>query len=416
MNIYFSGIGGVGIGPLAEIANDAGYQVVGSDLEESLMTKELRTKGIKVNIGQDGIFLQNSHQNNPIDWFIYTSALPEDHAELGLAKKLGIRIAKRDELLAYIIKDKNLKLIGIAGTHGKTTTTAMMVWTMKQLNIPISYSIGTTVKFGPSGKFDPKSEYFIYECDEFDRNFLHFSPYLSLITSIDYDHPEVYPTKQDYLEAFRQFAVASNNIVAWSDQHSEIFNGMPQVKFLQPSDINSDLTVTGEAYRRDATLAQTGLKQLGIDQNTNEIINQYPGTGRRFEKLADNLYSDYGHHPVEIAATLQLAHEISDRIMLVYQPHQNIRQHQIISQYTDQFELAESIYWLPTYLTREDPKLRILTPADLIENISNKNDVIIADFNDELWNNIQIARKEGMLVLCMGAGKIDSWVREKLSN
>ncbi len=416
MNIYFSGIGGVGIGPLAEIANDAGYNVVGSDLEESLMTSELRQKGIAVNIGQDGSFLQACHQDQPIDWFIYTSALPDNHPELSLARKLGIHTAKRDELLAYIINDKGLKLIAVAGTHGKTTTTGMLVWALKQLGVPISYSIGTTINYGPSGKFDTDSKYFVYECDEFDRNFLHFQPYLSLITAVDYDHPDTYPTEKSYLDAFRQFASQSDHVVAWDDQHEELFDNLPHTSLLSPLDINPKLQkIAGLHNRRNATIVQTALRLLGLIQNTDDILTGFPGTDRRNEKLADNLYSDYGHHPVEIAATLQLAREISDHVVLVYQPHQNIRQHEIRDQYTDQFELAEEVYWLPTYLSREDPKLPILKPEELIQNITNRSNVHIVDFNDELWNDVQRHRSQGKLVLCMGAGKIDSWLREQLA-
>jgi len=157
MKIYFSGIGGVGLGPLAEIAYDAGYTVIGSDMSKSLTTDELRKRGIEIEFNQDGSFLKSSHQDQPIDWFIYTSALPETHPELLLAKELGIKTAKRDELLAHIIKEKNLKLIAIAGTHGKTTTTGMLVWAFKLLNVPVSYSVGSTLSFGPSGMFDPES-------------------------------------------------------------------------------------------------------------------------------------------------------------------------------------------------------------------------------------------------------------------
>ncbi len=416
MNIYFSGIGGVGIGPLAEIAYDAGYNVVGSDLEESLVTNELDKKGITVNIGQDGTYLQSCHNNSPIDWFVYTSALKPDHPELVLARQLGIRVAKRDELLAFIIADKKLKLIAIAGTHGKTTTTGLMMWVLQQLNIPISYSIGTTTSFGPSGKFDPASQYFIYECDEFDRNFLNFNPFLSVITAIDYDHPDTYPTENEYLQAFHQFAKGSEQVIAWDDQHGELFEDLYQVSLLHPLDINSSLAIAGDHNRRNATLVQEAVKRLGIISKTDEIIAHFPGTDRRNEKLADNLYSDYGHHPVEIAATLQLARELSDHVVLVYQPHQNVRQHEIRDQYTNQFELADEIYWLPTYLSREDPNLPILQPADLIKNITNIDSVHIADFNDELWNNIQKARSEGKLVLGMGAGKIDGWLRDQLAN
>lgn len=416
MNIYFSGIGGVGIGPLAEIAHDAGYTVAGSDLEESLVTTKLRQKGITISLNQNGAFLRSRHSKKTIDWLVYTSALPFNHPELVLARKLGIRTAKRDELLAHIIDDKCLKLIAVAGTHGKTTTTGMLVWMFQQLGVPISYSIGTTINFGPSGKYNPTSEYFIYECDEFDRNFLNFKPYLSLITSIDYDHPDTYPTANSYLDAFRQFADGSDQVIAWDDQHSELFDDLPHISLLSPLDINTKLKIVGIHNRRNATIAQTAIRHLGFIDNTNKILSSFPGVDRRFEKLAENLYSDYGHHPVEIAATLQLAHEISDHVVLVYQPHQNIRQHEIRDQYTNQFELAESIYWLPTYLSREDPNLPILKPSELIQNITNIQDVQIVDFDDELWNIIKKARSKGKLVLGMGAGKIDGWLRDKLNS
>jgi len=412
MNIYFSGLGGVGIGPLVEIARDAGHTIMGSDLTDSLITKELRSQGVMVNIGQDGSFLQKSHTVTPIDWFVYTSALPDDHAELLLARELGIRMSKRDEFLAYILQEKDLKLIAIAGTHGKTTTTGMMVWLMKQLGLPVSYSVGTTISFGPSGQFDPKSEYFIYECDEYDRNFLNFHPYLSLITSIDYDHPDTYPTENQYTAAFKEFISQSKHTIIWRSDAEYINNNDDKAWVL---DETLNLPLAGEHNRRNATLVSKAVEYLALakDDGVVTALGNFPGTDRRFERIADNLYSDYGHHPKEIAATLQLARELSDHVVLVYQPHQNRRQTRIQKDYIDQFELADDIYWLPTYLSREDPNEPTLTPEDLIQNITNKDAVHIAAFGDELWKNIQQARGEGKLVLCMGAGTIDSWVRQK---
>lgn len=411
MNIYFSGIGGVGIGPLAEISHDAGYQVQGSDSHESLVTRELQARGIAISIGQDGRFLTDCHEQQPIDWFVHTAALPQDHPELVLARQLGIRTAKRDELLAHIIAEKNLKLIAIAGTHGKTTTTGMTVWTLQQLGIPVSYSVGTTLSFGPSGKFDPASEYFVYECDEFDRNFLHFSPFLSLITSIDYDHPDTYPTERDYLQAFETFGTQSRQLITWQSQHSELFANHPDAWILQEP---LSIKLPGAHNRHNATLVLKALEKLGLDNNPANL-ESFPGTNRRFEKLTDNLYSDYGHHPVEIAATLQMARELSDHVVLVYQPHQNVRQHEIREQYTNQFELADEVYWLPTYLSREDPNLEILTPDQLTANLTNRDQVHIADFNEELWKTIEQARSDGKLVLGMGAGSIDAWLRTSLT-
>jgi len=412
MNIYFSGIGGVAIGPLAEIALDAGYQICGSDVAQSLVTRQLRARGIAIELSQDGSYLQAVHDEVSIDWFVYTAALPDNHPELLLARKLGIKVAKRDELIAHIITEKNLKLIAITGTHGKTTTTGMLVWVMQQLGIPVSYSVGSTLSFGPSGKFDAGSEYFVYECDEFDRNMLHFSPYLSLITSIDYDHPDTYPTKQDYLEAFKQFGEQSQQLISWQSEHGELFAHHPDSWLLRES---IDVKLAGEHNRRNATLVIKTIEKLGMAGDAMTAIEQFPGIDRRFEKLADNLYTDYGHHPVEIAATLQMARELSDHVVLIYQPHQNVRQHEIKNNYTNQFEQADTIYWLPTYLSREDPNLPILTCEELIQNITNKDSVHIVDLDDELWSVIQKAREDNALILCMGAGSIDEWIRQRLT-
>lgn len=422
MNIYFSGIGGVGIGPLTEIAHDAGFNVQGSDAREGLLTRELQQRGIPVSIGQDGSFLQTCHDKQPIDWFVYTAALPPDHPELLLAKQLGIKTTKRDGLLAAIIKAKDLKLIAIAGTHGKTTTTGMLVWTLQQLGIPVSYSIGSTLSFGPSGKFDPASQYFIYECDEFDRNFLHFKPYLSLITSIGYDHPDAYPTEQLYLDAFSEFINQSETTIMWKADADKV-DASSRNGWILGAEQELDVKLAGAHNRRNATLVQKAVECLQVmqpdnpaqhvdAQETTEILSRFPGTDRRFEKLADNLYTDYGHHPVEIAATLQLARELSKHVILIYQPHQNVRQHEIKDQYTNQFELAEKIYWLPTYLSREDPQLPILTPSELTARITNPGALQIADLDDTLRSVVKKARQEGKLVLGMGAGSIDSWLRD----
>lgn len=418
MRIYFSGIGGVGIGPLAEIARDAGHDVVGSDLTESLMTQELTEREIEISYDQSGEFLGTQHEQQSIDWFVYTAALPDDHPELTAAKELGIHTAKRDELLAHIIKSKGLKLIAVTGTHGKTTTTGMMVWTMKQLGVPVSYVIGTTLSWGPSGQFDPESEYFVYECDEFDRNFLHFQPHLSIITALDYDHPDTYPTIEDYRQAFVQFMEQSEQSLLWEKdlrylKHPDI--PATYQAFDELMDL-SHIPLAGAHTRQNAFLVVYAACQLlGETAGAEKAIANFPGTNRRFEKLGDNLYSDYGHHPVEIAATLQMARELSDYVVLVYQPHQNVRQHEIKNGYTaNVFADASEVYWTPTYLSRENPELDILTPEQLTTQL-NPSCLRIADLNDELWDNIQRHRDAGHLVLCMGAGTIDGWVRQQFT-
>jgi len=409
MNIYLSGIGGVGLGPLAEIAHDAGHHVQGSDPEESPMTQRLAARGIAINNKQQGKFLEVCHNMQPIDWFVYSSALPADHPELVLAKLLGIKTSKRDEFLAYLLKETGLKLIAVAGTHGKTSTSALLVWAMQQLGVPVSYSVGSTLSFGPAGKYDPASEYFVYECDEFDRNFLHFHPYLSLITSIDYDHPDVYSTPKEYIDAFQQFLDQSEGSILW--QHDGVLTKSQGSWRLHDEEV-LPLLLPGRHNRANATLVKKTLERLNVPGDHTSAIESFPGADRRFERIAHNLYSDYGHHPTEIAATLQMARELSDHVVLVYQPHQNVRQHEIRGLYTDCFEGAETVYWLPTYLSRENPSLPILTIDDLTENITNIEDVKPADLNDDLWEHVQCARDEGKLVIFMGAGSIDGWLRQ----
>lgn len=418
MNIYFSGIGGVGIGPLAEISLDAGYNVQGSDVEESLITTQLHARGVSLSIGnQNGEFLRECHKKKPIDWLIYTSALPADHPELVVAQELGIKIAKRGELIKHIIADKNLKLIAVAGSHGKTTTTGMMLWVLQQLNIPMSYSIGTTLSFGPSGKYTPSSEYFIYECDEFDRNFLEYYPFLSLLTSIEHDHPDTYPTETDYIEAFRQFISQSQHTIMWQTDNTQV-DATANDGWILSHDEILQLQLPGNHNRRNATLVAKAIEYLQLANHDDVVaaLNTFPGTDRRFERLAKNLYSDYAHHPAEIAATLQLARELSDHIVVVYQPHQNTRQHSVRSQYTESFQLAEKIYWLPTYLTREDKTLSTLQPEDLIGGLVNKEAAQPAELNDQLWSNIQSDISAGKLVVCMGAGTIDGWIRQQVAS
>ena len=421
MRVFFSGIGGVGIGPLAQIAKKAGYSVVGSDIARSLTTDRLQDEGIAVHIDeQTGDFLRSEYSREPFDYFVYTAALPPAHPELQAAEELGIMRLKRDGLLARILNDKRLDMVAIAGTHGKTTTAGLFIWVMKQLGLPISYSVGTTLGFGPSGDYDAASKYFVYECDEYDRNFLHFTPLLSLITSIDYDHPDTYPTVESYKEAFNAFIDQSSHTLLW--QASEVL--------LKPSSTDTTafddaisldhIHLAGEHMRHNAFLVERAVLRLFPDTSYHELIaaiNSFPGTDRRMEQLTDNLYSDYGHHPAEIAATLAAAKELSDHVVLVYQPHQNVRQHLIRHDYTDQvFADADDVYWLPTYQSRENPDLEVLTPQQLTSQLSNQHKLHTAELDDELWHAIQSHLGNGHLVLAMGAGSIDEWLRSKLSS
>jgi UDP-N-acetylmuramate--alanine ligase len=419
MHIYFSGIGGVGLGPLAEVAKQAGHTVSGSDIAPGLMTEQLERLGIKYSIGQTGAEIAAVHEKSPIDWVVITAALPPNHPEIAFAKTHKLRLSKRDEFINYIVNQKKLKLIAVSGTHGKTTTTAMLIWLFRQFDTPASYSIGTTLSFGPSGKFDPSAEYFIYEADEYDRNMLKFHPAISLITALDYDHPDTYPSVEEYKQAFGQFLEQSERTYLW--QKDADYLGLKKPSGLTIVDTTlcatCPVTLTGEHNRQNASLVMACFTQLFTEfkiENVTMAMNHFPGAMRRFEKLAENIYTDYAHHPTEIAAMIQLAREISDHVIIIYQPHQNLRQHDVKDNYKTCFDGAEHVYWLPTYLSREDPKLPVLSPEDLMSGMNHPEIAEAAQLDDQMIKIIHEAHHQDKLVLAFGAGDIDGWLRKNL--
>jgi len=431
MHIYFSGIGGTGIGPLALVAKQAGYEVSGSDKQDSLYIEYLQKHGISnIHIGQDEASIAKIHANKPIDWFVYTSALPlenPDAPELHFCHEQNIKTSKRDALLNQIISDKQLKLIAIAGTHGKTTTTAMTIWLLKQLGLPLGYILPAKSGFADMGAYDANAEYFVYECDEFDRNFLSYEPYLSLITGIDWDHPDIYPTRDDYNAAFCEFLEQSQQSVLWQADADRLS--------LEPSDtqavldeadptIGTSLTLPGLVNRQNAWLVANSLQQI-IGIPFDELIkhlNAFPGVSRRFEEITPGLYSDYAHTPPKIRGALQLAREIADNnVVVVYEGLHNTRQHFIKDELRNLFDGIKKLYIVPSYLAREDPSLKLLTPDDLKLLLSAETQTVTepAKLDDTLRNAIVTHLSDGDTVLCLTAGggnSLDEWLRKEFAS
>jgi UDP-N-acetylmuramate--alanine ligase len=426
MHIYFSGIGGTAIGPLALIARQCGYTVSGSDKQASLYIDYLQKHGISdVHIGQSRDKIATIHQKNPIDWFVYSSAITKenaDHPELAYAKSAGIHTSKRDELLNKIIEDKGLKLIAVAGTHGKTTTTAMVIWLFKQLGIPISYSVGAKISFGDMGQYQDGSEYFVYECDEFDRNFLAFSPYLSLITGVTWDHHEIFPTQDSYNEAFREFIGKSKFVSLWRREQKHL--DLPEKDNFSVLDEfeaeTNGLTLAGQFNRQDAWLAVQAVHEL-THEPINKlvgVINNFPGTQRRMERIIPDLYSDYAHTPEKIGGAMSVALEMASKnaqkLVVVYEPLTNRRQHFMKEQYGDVFSGASKVYWVPSYLAREDPDQAVLSPQELITHLADPSIAQAAELNEELRQQIAQHLKAGDMVVAMSGGggdSLDEWLR-----
>lgn len=406
MNIYFSGIAGTGIGPLAEIAIKAGYQVFGSDLKESAISQELKNLGAKIHYGaQDGVFLEEKVQTDGIDWYVYSSAIDAENLELKTAQKLGLRMSKRGEFLSDLIQKRQQTLIAVAGTHGKTTTTAILVWVLKQLGKGVNYSIGSTLAWAKGGDFDPANELFVYEADEYDRNFLYFHPWISIITVEDYDHSDIYHSPRDYHEAFEQFRSQSQNVI-------------------EEIEIHPDITLVGEMRRYDASLVLAAMKKIAPEIKSEEVIaaiNSFPGVGRRFEEIATNLFSDYAHHPKEIKACIEMARELVAQrqlkgLAVIYGPHQNFRQHEVFAGYKDAFLGVDKLYWLPSFLTREPEHLKVLKAEDFLRILSNKEIATAAKLDDTLKKQVENLLEAKYLVVLMSAGPADGWLRRNFIN
>jgi UDP-N-acetylmuramate--alanine ligase len=431
MHIYFSGIGGTGIGPLALVAKQAGYDVSGSDKQNSQYIEYLKKHGITdITIGQTAEHIATLHDRKPIDWFVYTSAVPienPDHPELVFCRKQNIKMSKRDELLNQIVADKQLKLIAVAGTHGKTTTTALTVWLLKQLGLPLAYILPAKSSFAEMGAYEQGAEYFVYECDEFDRNFLSFEPYISLITGIDWDHPDIYPTREDYYAAFREFLEQSQQVALWqidADRLSLEADGTRMILDEADPAIHTTFHLPGLVNRQNAWLVANGLHQL-LDHTVEDLaqhLNDFPGVARRFEQVSPGLYSDYAHTPPKIRGALQLAQEVAgERVVVVYEGLHNTRQHFIREELRNLFDDVKYLYIVPSYLAREDESLKLLTPEDLKLILSTGAQIHseAAQLDASLRERIVSHLEAGDTVLCIsagGGGSLDEWLRDEFGS
>jgi UDP-N-acetylmuramate--alanine ligase len=431
MHIYFSGIGGAGIGPLAQVAKQAGFEVSGSDKRSSGYIEYLKKSGIgDIHIGQTSQAIAKVHEKEPIDWFVYTSALPLenlDAPELKFCHEEKIKTSKRDEFINLILDEKKLQLIAVAGTHGKTTTTAMLVWLFRELGESLSYALPAKVSFGDMGHYDKASKFFVYEADEFDRNFLAFESHMSLITGVSWDHHEIFKTREDYQAAFREFISQSQRIVLWQEDFEYLdLEQTPANLLVQDSDnpLIELLTLKGRYNRLDAWLAIQAVHRLTSAPIAGLIkaMNGFPGLARRMEQIAPNLYSDYAHTPEKIRGAMSVASEMGaekkQNVVVVYEPLTNRRQHYMLDDYRDCFAGAAKVYWLPSYLAREDSAQRIIKPAELISHLSDPSIAEPAERDEKLKETIKKHLVAGDMVVGMAGGggnSLDDWLRKEFA-
>lgn len=273
------------------------------------------------------------------------------------------------------------------------------------------------------GHFEPGSEYFIYEADEFDRNFLSFNPRLAMIAGIDWDHHDIYPTRESYHEAFREFLGQSEQSVLWQDDAERLGLAAASNRLaLSKTAMNADkkLTIPGLVNRQNAMLVANGIALLS-GKTIDELLvylDKFPGVSRRFEPIIPDLYTDYAHTPPKIRGALQLAREVAgDNVVVVYEGLHNTRQHFIKEELEHLFDDVKHLYIVPSYLAREDTRLAHLEAVDLIKLLSPaaRAKAEPATLGKPLETAIRHHLAKRRLVLCLtagGGGSLDEWLRQ----
>jgi len=392
--VYFIGIGGIGISALAKWAKARGMEVSGVNDDEGKTLDSLREKDIKITLKNDYKVLPEA------DLYVYSDAWIHRGPEiLEAAKKTGKPVLSYAEALGAF--SKGYKTIAISGTHGKTTTTAMVADIFIDAGLDPTVIVGSFVKKFGSNFRAGKSEYLVVEADEYNRHMLELHPYIGLVTNMEADHLDCYKDLNDIKKAFDQFFAQSENKIA---EYKKYLDKVPK------------LLVPGEHNRMNAAAALAVADKLGISMDVaQKSLSEFTGTWRRLEKrgmteVGTVVYDDYAHHPTEVRASLEALRELypkgEKKLTVVFQPHLYSRTKALFDDFTKCFHEADQIILLPIYFARE-VKDESISSGKLAEAICAQGDKAIAFTDFELaegYLGSQTFGKDDIFVT-MGAGE-----------
>lgn len=442
--IYFLGIGGIGMSALARYFKAKGHEVAGYDRTPSPLTKRLEAEGIAVHYTDNPNLIPEN-----IEFVVLTPAIPANSLELNYLRERNYEIVKRSEVLGMISRQH--KALAIAGTHGKTTTTALVTHILMIANKKLSAFIGGIARNIDSNVVigDEKDEYVVMEADEFDHSFLRLSPFVSIVTSIDADHLDIYGDYQHLVESFNEFVDKTSNdglviyhanlpiktakkhityglenadVVA---ENIKVVDGETYFDFVVACNDNIQSTLRtlrslrtlkmrlyGNHNVQNALAAIIMCSYLGVSEDDiREGLQTFKGVQRRFDirvKNAKHIYvDDYAHHPEEIKAALLAARKVfaDKELTVIFQPHLFTRTRDFMDGFAESLSLADRVILLDIYPARELP-IEGVTSAALLEKITSKKKMLCS--KEELLNTIKDIDPE--LVMTVGAGDIDRFV------
>jgi len=389
--LHFIAIGGAGMSGLALVAKSLGAEVTGSDRAESSYMERLRAAGIEPKLGHD------AQQVPPDAEVVVSTAIPEDNLELIRARERGQTVIHRGELLAELCSLR--RLLAVAGTHGKTTTTAMCAWALRAIGADPSFFLGGELPgAGPDG--EPanagwgEGDWLIAEADESDASFLKLRPEIAVVTNLELDHHSRWSSLTELAEAFAAFSAPASGLVCGADVQMPGQEGQRVVRFaLEPSggapaqeaeliatdirvepeggsrfrargagiDAEVDLRVPGRHNIANALAALGGLSLAGFDaEGCAKALADFPGVARRLELKGKHngarIYDDYAHHPTEVSATIEAARELGPRrVIAAFQPHLYSRTKALAPELGAALAEADEVAVLDVYPAREQP-------------------------------------------------------------
>lgn len=452
LKIHFIGIGGIGMSGIAGILVNLGYQVSGSDLNESPNTEKLKNLGAQIFKGHQ------SGNINDVQLVVYSSAINEQNPEIIKAREQRIPIIKRAEMLAELMRLKYG--IAVAGSHGKTTTSSFLATIFHNMNYRPTSIIGGIVKNLGGHAINGESEYLIAEADESDGSFLYLNPIMSIITNIDNDHLDYYKTTENIENAFSEFAnkVPFYGVVAINAHDEKSLKLMDNIRrpfitfglaceptvltdidyiasniVFKEESTSFDVVVNEQSQRATITLAgkHNVLNALGAIAIAHKVSNdlegscnaiaKFEGVGRRFEKLYQEnqfvIVDDYAHHPTEIKATINTAKSKypTKKIIVIFEPHRFSRTKEHWSEFVECFEKVDKAYIAPIYAASETP-IEYIDSEILVKNISEKsgNAVSIESWG-ELPDIFESYEGSNTVILSLGAGSISKATREQIN-
>ena len=433
---YFVGIGGIGMSAIARYLKNNGHNIYGYDRTRTQLTAELEKEGMNITYEED-----LNHLPEVIDLAIYTPAIPAENKILKEIIKRGIQLNKRAFALAEIVKDK--KVIAIAGTHGKTTTSGLLAHLLHNSKIGCSAFLGGIANnYSTNMLCDTKSEYVVVEADEYDRSFLNLNPFVSAITSISPDHLDIYQNKENLEQAFAQFANQTNknghvflkkevnveideqiktNTYSLADIESDYYawnirvsNGSYYFDYHTPGKVYYDMQMTypGIHNIENAVLALSIALSLGVNEyELRSALKSFKGMKRRFDlkcKTDETIYyDDYAHHPEEIEATITSLKHLypNKRICGIFQPHLYSRTKDFAEQFAEALENLDDIILLPIYPAREEP-IPGVTSKTILHKINKMDKYHVT--KEQLLPLLSALQPQ--LLVTLGAGDIDQLI------